>query len=488
MSFRVSGTEEEGYFEWFKCRTALKLPGSFISSFWNTLLFQASLNEPAVLHAVLALSSVQKRGTVNTDGQRTLGTIPDEQEKFTLQHYVKAISHLQPHFLIKDRASARVALITCVVFVCLEFLRGHFETGQMHLRNGLKVLEELQILTNEKDRVLRSKPGLESTDDWILEAFSRLYLQMELFEHTYQQPCLLLQIAEPETPVLVVSSMNEAWRQLQWLLRQVFHLTHQARPQAAPERECLRRPLALLGIQQHIRLDLARWLDMYEAFKKRPHCHRSVVEEQSYQLLHAYHTMAGIMADTCLQQSNEMIFDCHTNQFVLLLEHLINLWTISSTTSPAQALPRHLMDMPRSIVDMGWVSPLYYVATKCRVHRIRLQAIRLIESTSHREGMWDSKTAACVMRKVMELEERDFYKDFDTADSFSLLSLPCSQGLLSPSLPESHRISGVEVVLSGAPMDTILLFRRQKQKRTDNRVLVTTYNLHLQRWTDASYE
>ena len=485
VSVLASGTEENGYFEWFKCRTAVKLPGSFVSSFWNTLLFQASLNEPAVLHAVLALSSVHKRGAINADGQRKTNNIPNEQEQFMLQHYVKAISHLQPHFSIKDRASFRVALITCVVFVCFEFLRGHFKTAQIHLQNGLKILEEMQMLSNGNDGILRLKPCRESTDDWIVEAFSRLHLQVELFKHAYQHSCLVLQAAGSETPALVFHSINEAWQQMERLLNKVFHLNHQGRQQAVSECESLRHPLALLEHQQRIRTELARWLDMYEAFKKALQGHRSAEEEKGYQLLCMYHTMANIMADTCLRPSDESIFDSHTNQFVLLIRQLANFWTAASTTSPVQALPGHLMDMSRSIVDVGWIPLLYYAAVKCRVHRIRLQAIRLLESSSHREGIWDAKTAACVARKVMEIEERDFYKDVDTADDFPLSRSPCPQDLSLPTLPESYRIREVEVVLSGAPMDKILLFCKQKQGGIDCTVLVSEYNVHLQRWIDG---
>jgi hypothetical protein len=487
VSVLASGIEEKGYFEWFKCRAAIKLPGSFISSFWNTLLFQASLNEPAVLHAVLALSSVHKRGTINTDGQRKTDDIPNEQEQFTLQHYVKAISHLQPHFSIKDRASLRVALITCVVFVCLEFLRGYFKTAQIHLQNGLKILGEMQMLSNGNDGILRLKPCRESTDDWIVEAFSRLHLQVELFKHAYQHPCLVLQAARPETSALVFHSINEAWQQMERLLNEVFHLTHHGRQQAVSECESLRHPPALLEHQQRVRTELARWLDMYEAFKKALQGHRSAEEEKGYQLLCTYHTMANIMADTCLRSRNESIFDSHTNQFVLLIRQLANLWTTTSTASPVQALPGHLMDMSRSVVDMGWIPLLYYAAVKCRVHRIRLQAIRLLESTSHREGIWDAKTAACVARKVMEIEETDFYKDVDTADDFPLPSSPRPQDLSLPTLPESYRIREVEVVLSGAPMDKILLFCKQKQEGIDCRVLISEYNVHLQCWIDGDH-
>lgn len=476
----------EGYFEWFKCRTATKLPGSFISGFWSTLLLQASLNEPAVLHAVLALSSVHRRGIINAGGQTKTDNVPDEQEQFTLQHYVKAISHLQLHFSIKDRASFRIALITCVVFVCLEFLRGHFETAQIHLQNGLKMLGEMQMPSDGNDGILRLKP-CDSTDDRIVEAFSRLHLQVELFKHAYQHPCSLLHPAGyDETPALVFHSFNEAWQQMERLLNEVFHLTHLARQLAVPECESLQEPLTLLGHQQRIRAELGRWLEKYEAFKKALKAlegYSSAEVEKAYQLLWIYHPMATIMTDTCLRPSDESVFDSHTNQFVFLIRQLAKLWTLASMDSPLEAAPAHIMDMSRSVIDVGWIPPLYYTAVKCRVHRVRLQAIRLLESTSHREGIWDARTAACVAKRVMDIEERDFYKDLpDTADDFPLTSSPCQQDLSLPTLPESYRIREVEVVLSGTPMDKILLFCKQKQQGTDCRVLISEYNVHLQRW------
>ena len=84
----------------------------------------------------------------------------------------------------------------------------------------------------------------------------------------------------------------------------------------------------------------------------------------------------------------------------------------------------------------------------------------------------------------METEERDFYKDVDTADDFPLPSSPRPQDLSLPTLPLSYRIREVEVVLSGCPMDKILLFCKQKQEGLDCRILISEYNLHLQCWID----
>ena len=119
ISILTASSEEKDYFEWFQCRTAKKLPGSFISTFWDTLLLQATMNGPAVLHAVLTLSSVHKGPSLDerSRGQKdeSPDENPDEQEKFMLQQYSKAIINLRPHFSRNDSLSVRIALITCVV-------------------------------------------------------------------------------------------------------------------------------------------------------------------------------------------------------------------------------------------------------------------------------------------------------------------------------------------------------------------------------------
>lgn len=483
VSVLASTAKERESFEWFKCRTSPKIPGSFVSSFWNTLLLQASLSEPAVLHAVLALSSIHRRGIDNGNGQTKQGEIPDEQEQFALQQYVKAIGHLQPHLLDKDRVSFRIALMTCVVFISLELLRGHFRTATTHLENGYKILQEMQMLYNGAEGFIRLKSCRESTDEWIIEAFFRLQLQVELFRHGHEHPYLVVQTLGPAAPVLVFRTHNEAWIEMERLINQIFYMTHQSRQRGLHEPKPTQQSTPLLGQQRHLRTELGRWLDMYELLG-RTEGGKSEDEEKRHQLLYVYHTMATIMAETCLQPGNELAYDSYTPLFLLLMTQLVKIWGIS----PLQRQSRHVIDMSRSVVDIGAIPPLYYLASKCRVHRIRLHAIKLLESSSHREGIWDSPTAACVARKTMEIEENDFYRDFDTVDEFSLDSLPRPQDLLLPALPESCRIREVELGLMGAPMDTILLFCKKMYDGKDCRVLLSEYNVDLHRWTDRYSE
>jgi hypothetical protein len=245
------------------------------------------------------------------------------------------------------------------------------------------------------------------------------------------------------------------------------------------------RPLELLDRQQRVRRELARWLVAYEASREVLRGNLSlggrlaVGEEQAYQGIRIYHTMTTIMAEMCLCPSDEGAFDSHTNIFVHTIRQQVDLWIIDSTMHLSRAWPRHIIDMFRPTIDLGVIAPLYYAAVKCRVHRIRLQAIRFLEIIFHREGIWDGKIAACVSRKVMEIEEREYYKNIHTADGFPLSSYPSAQDLSLSPLPESYRIVDLEVVLLDKPMDNVLLFCKQRQNSMNYKVCIGEHYVQL---------
>ncbi|EHK42430.1 hypothetical protein TRIATDRAFT_34766 [Trichoderma atroviride IMI 206040] len=461
----ISGTTQElEYLEWFKYRTCKKVAGASTLALWDVLLHPISLAEPAVWHAVLSLSSVHRRDIYQASyGGREPKPL-DQQERFTLQHYSKAIQHLQPHFSAMDKASMRVALMACFLFVSLELLSGHFTTAQIHIHNGLSILREFGTLVEDDGRVLLFDIVPGSIDDTIVRAFCRLNLQLELFRHGYQHPCLVLQIAEPETPASVFRSVNEAWKQIERLFGRIFHLTDLwRRQQQTLHHSPVEVPPKLLTCQHQIRAELSACLVILTASKT------SMPDQDPkglvYGLLSVYHTMASIMADTCLRLDDESVFDSHTQQFVSILTESIAMWK----TGQSDLLQRYLrwpcIHMSRSIVDIGWIAPLYYTALKCRIRRVRLHAVRLIETTSYREGIWDSNIVSCVARKVMEIEEGGFYEDDRAAEGFLLSSPPRSRDISIPALPRLSRIHEVRVVLSDRPADTFPLFYRQARGR-----------------------
>lgn len=434
------------------------------------------MTEPAVLHAVLALSSVHKRESLNGSSQGSSDGAPDEQERFMLQHYIKATSHLQHHFSIKDGRSLRVSLITCVVFICLELLRGRFKTAQTHLQNGIKVLREMHNPSNvNENRYLSLNPSHEAADDWIVEVFSRLNIQVMLFNQSSRNPCLFLQDFGLELPISTPYSLNTAWQRLERFLSKVIYLSKQVKRQRASEHLPLEHPFTLLEHQQQVQAGLAQWLDMYKDSTKFMQSEER--EGFVWHVLWAWQTMASIMAATCLRPDDEAVYDSYTEDFVSLVKHSAMNWKIRSSDEQNLALAGPGTNMSRTVVDIGWIPPLYYAALKCRVHRVRLQAIRLLECSPHREGIWDAEIATRVARKVMEIEERDFFRNVDTADDFSLSSIPELRDLALPVLPHSNRIHDVQVILPDGPMDSVFLSYKQQESNGDWKRSMKEYHI-----------
>uniref|UniRef100_A0A8H7K117 Transcription factor domain-containing protein n=1 Tax=Bionectria ochroleuca TaxID=29856 RepID=A0A8H7K117_BIOOC len=462
-------------FDWFKLRTATKLPGSYHSPFWDTLLFQATVGEKAVWHTALALGAFHRTRILHAEDcvETSIDYLPTKESKFMLQHYISAISELRRLLSNKDKASYRVALVICIMFTTLDFLRGHLKAAQMHLRNGLKILGELQGCSSRINSGVTS-PLTHSTgqeDGWISEAYSRLHLQMQLWKPIAEKPLFSLSDSLLSIPTRF-QTLPKAWQGWEGIMNQILTLTEEARlqtqtlPSLIEQRECIRSALD-------------RWLKSYQSSDLGL---LPVSAEKADALIRAYHSMATIMVEVCLDPGDEMIYDSQTSRFLDMLSHLLRLLsghgahTIHGLSEASSSRSK----FEWSIVDFGNIQALYYMAVKCRVHRIRLQAIRLLELCSHREGIWDSKAAGCVARKVMNLEEqRSWHSELD--DDFPILGYPDFSEISEPTIPVSQRICDAEIEMEGSPMNTILLFGHESGKR----VVISKYDCASMEWEDS---
>lgn len=461
---------ERGLFDWFTRRSVTKLPGSFTSEFWSGLLPQTSLSEPAVWHAILALSSTHRAGVLVADGLADGIGQPLEPETLTLQNYVKAIRHLGPHFSKTEATSVRVALITCIVFISLDLLRGHFTAAQIHLQSGLKLLSERGLDSDKSVGRGHAQPA----DRCIAEILRRFRLQVELFGHP--QCCTNLPLRTPslDPSAGLFYNFKEAWCELDGLLNDTFSLgSHSSRHICAES----------YVIQQRIQADLKTWLQIYQASSQTLKASETASRRKAYSLIGAHHAMATIMANTCLRQEDETVFDTQYEQFLGLTKRIVDLCNMRSDTLTPGPPREHRSYRAQSIVDVGCIVPLYYVALKCRVHGIRLQAIRVLESLLHREGIWDAKIAARVARRVMELEEGDFYDGMNVAEGLSPESYPQPQEATLPPLPRASRLVDVQLAFLGDPVDKVSLLGKRHLDGVVGKVCVGEYHLRSERWT-----
>ncbi|KAJ0417833.1 hypothetical protein BJY00DRAFT_325277 [Aspergillus carlsbadensis] len=522
ISTCVASTDERASFDWFRRRTMVKIPGSYLSDFWTTILLQASQSDQAVWHSILALSSTHRSGFVQSlPGQRIT------QEQLTLRHLIRAVRHLGPHFSVRDKASCRVILIVCLVLVALDLLRGYFTSAQVHLRNGLNILAQTQSSSIDAANAgLGCSPtpsyAYEPIDISIGEAFFRLHTQLELLQRQHcPRPCILplplqLSILEPSPPTQFLS-YTAAWRGLDHLMNQAFYLSARARDQGSKAGAEATPTDSLLAQQERLKAGLDSWLTSYNSSSERLQLSisDSIAEAKTkvHHLVSCYHTMLTIMAETALSPK-QTVFDEYTYPFEQMLEHLADLWTLSyigqnnpspspstssssnpnslsssnstaTTTNSTTATPfltseskRWIggCDMSHTIIDIGWMIPLFYTAIKCRVRRIRRRAIQLIESSNHREGIWDARITACIARRVVAFEEGDFFDGIDSDAG----SLP-TEGSEEPVLPESCRVRELEVWMEGDPVEKVVLFAAWEGMRGGS-VCMGEYNVHGQCW------
>ena len=58
-------------------------------------------------------------------------------------------------------------------------------------------------------------------------------------------------------------------------------------------------------------------------------------------------------------------------------------------------------------LDMGYIIPLFDLASRCQEPTLRRQAIALLRSTSRQEGLWNSLLVAKAAERIMQIQEED---------------------------------------------------------------------------------
>ncbi|KAI1824337.1 hypothetical protein F4861DRAFT_264971 [Xylaria intraflava] len=481
--------EQEKYFQWFKQRTFTKLPLPFITEFWRTLILQACAAEPAILHASLALGSAHQTESFEAGAHEGPDMALDSRQTFMLREYGRAMRSLQPHFSSHDKGSIRIALSVCILFTFLENLRGRYVAANAHLHSGLRLIaEHYSPVDRLVNGVVTSAKSRGYVDDWIIDTFVRLHVQAALLGQGL--PNLLPELPVfPTTPIpKFFESAVQAAQHIDKLMLEILHLAERCSIAYSSVADPT-LPLGYHETQSRLVEGLEQWLTAYNATTPANRGAFSPVGEFYIRVLRGYHTMAKILLNTCTWQASEEMYDLYTEDFNSLLERLVGIWK-SHIARPVWHATPWTTGMPRkvshSVGDKGWIPLLYFVAVKCRVHRIRTQAINLLKLTEHKEGIWDSRIAVLIAEEIVRLEEGDHYQGFEIDDKFNIMSVPSEQDLALPPLPGHRRLYNIRVELPDHSMGIMALEyeHRQGDRGTLERVR-KCYDPRVARWVAA---
>ncbi|KAH7128910.1 hypothetical protein EDB81DRAFT_808492 [Dactylonectria macrodidyma] len=460
---------DQACFSWFRHRTVGKLPGIFRTCFWDDLVLRACFEEPAVLHAALALGSVHKVGNSGCSMQLDDSHLPGDSEKFTLKHYNIAIRHMQPCLWSNSKTSLRITLIISMMFTCMEFLLGHYRTGEVHLKHGTKLMASL---ISPGDSAIDLETPRDAVDVELLEAFATMNLNCFLLGRGTLGMYRTLQSFDTQPLQAMFESMAQARKNLDWVLADTIRLTQRRHAMAMTNSSDANPPNDWVHHQRRIQTQLASWDKVFKVSRVSLIAQMGFGGQIAYLHLRLFHTMTSIMAATCLHPRGEMAFDAHTANFEAIIAQSQVFHDTIFATDFANTRLEHIQNATSFTADRGWIAPLYFTAIKCRVSHIRRQAIQLLGSTASREGLWDAEVVASVAQEIVRLEENPscvpVIHPKDVAPDLADLSHELKRRVV----PEERRISQVEVLLPNGAGDRIRIKIYRPEKGIRAKVFV----------------
>ncbi|KAF4872331.1 Aspercryptin biosynthesis cluster-specific transcription regulator atnN [Colletotrichum siamense] len=397
--------DEHRQFEWFSHRTTGKLPGVFTCAlFWETLVLQASSTEPAVLYAVLALGAAHRTEMIDNCCCKVDLEVSDltnivTQKRLALQYYNKAIGLLRPQLCDRRPESVRISLVVCIIFIYLEFMQKRYETGYVHFRNGLQLLDLL--VPNPSGR---SRSFGDSADESLAETFAWLDIQTTLLKPTspYGHYSRKLPSWHDNEVPITFRDILHARQSMDRLLFRSYALEEESRLSSCNPATTF----DLLSSEKCLRNDLVSWSRTFSTYTMKMCPLIGDRDKIAYSYLPVYREMAFIIVETCLCTPDGSIFDRYTNNFVFIVSTIKGILEAMLPVPLTHVASRHCIQRFSYSAQMGLIPPLYYTAMKCRVPLIRRQAVELVTTGLHEEGIWDTSLSAQMAREVISLEEK----------------------------------------------------------------------------------
>ncbi|MCJ1437153.1 hypothetical protein MMC27_006538 [Xylographa pallens] len=401
ISVHIPGNaEEKRGFDFFLRYTAAELSGYYDSSFWEKLILAASAQKPSLRHAIIAIGALHE----DFSRKRLAPLTPsaeDQKTQFALSQYAKAMGALR-RSLSSGKEELFTALMSCILFVCFDSLRGWFESAMVHLQSGLRILRDLR----------RSSKGNHIIEDNILPLFTRLSIQSIIYvdtKSTYDQTGFARQLIDVSGEEITISeefkSLEEARNALNQAANGLFRVFYMC----DGDLPVVLQPIESLAVFNKYTSQLSLWNLAFEKFMVSKNKVLTSREVQGAALLKLHHTTAKIMAGVHPGMSDmRPVFEAvNAEKFLEYLDDFQVIVNLSRSLIAAAEQDAENGKPPLTFgSDLGLIGPLYYVCINCSTISIRRTAMELLLQCPRREGMWNSVLITRMIQQYWELEAR----------------------------------------------------------------------------------
>ena len=423
--------QEFSYFRHYCDDAVVSFAGAFELPVWSRVILQASHDQAFIRHAVIAISSLSKSASLeltngsqcSSPGESSCSDSPKVDENFVLQHYNKFLQGSRKA-LSSGKHGRRMALIVCLIIICVEGLQWHHRSALKHLISGIDLLDEW-LSSQAKTPTLPgiSSPNPDVVEDEIIQQFRMLELESSVLVDPKPQEYHERLRKDGNDTVNEMpekfTTTQEARQFLELIMRRSHHFLGTVVPQKPspstqqndPETQSLVASFSTFETfegsiqplqfeQERYTAENRRWNAAFESlYASRAPDHGDYL---STQLLKIRSRVLGILLAGELS-TTEMIYDQFLDDFaeILRLAKLFFQHPCSSLLIPEGSYSS----------NAGLIFPLRLIADKSRHHALRREAIALLKSRSWRESTFWSTSTAQISEWLMDVEEEGMERE-----------------------------------------------------------------------------
>lgn len=447
-----TGQTELRFLEFFYRRTAPHISGFYDNDFYNRLLLQAGQHEPAIRYAMMACGAMHEHyefKVVPALEDRSQSTFALPTPPLAFASYNKAISALMKQ-LASGSGSVETVVMCCLLFTCLECLRGDPESAAAHLRSGGSILASWLSRKKTIKGYERQPPlNTPSSNDPSLVRDTLIPIFQRLGSHIAAVPVLsnacfsnLMRddLATNDEILSGFQNLPQARNSLLGLLelamRYVQGLALSKYERVLSEEEVK----ALLGVRQRF----INWDRSYAELLKATD--ETTRNSRRALVLLIHRRGVDVILKTLLFTGQ-----CALDEYMADFDFIVR----SGKSILDGSASNGLADPQLGIFSLeeGMTMACYYVASRCRNPVLRRDAIKLLRQGPARQGFYNARLFAEVANRIVEYEENYVHETSLAALLSSASPYLQSTQPASPSLAGSHALGHAFLAWPDAPVD-----------------------------------
>ena len=421
---------EKRCLEFFLQRTVPELEGSFTPKLWYEFLQLATNGQSPIRHAVLAVASMHEHYVTN-------GCTPLPQLNYSMVQYNKAIREVSQLDATKQEYAFDLALAACVLFACVEGLRGHYQSLISHLRSGVNILAQRGAETHKTRLSYLSH-----------EMLQQLFMRVNAQVMATGDECLLSRNCTSHLTAIpnVFTEASEAMFALEQLYCELMHFYLSLGQTLASRKMSHQQTHSLRKQHQTYKDHYYQWTRSSTGIlHSGPSCSLHPLQQLPLEALILTITSISVSIALDIDTSNgEMEYDRFEERFrdiVIACDIFLyrtsmgtghrlmfdnnNAWRDTTAHEPQPlkfsvmgdnpSKPAHQRGfnpkataerIPTFSMRFGVVPHLYWAAARCRDPHLRHRASRLLLTCNRREGIWDSTACGRIAERVISAEEK----------------------------------------------------------------------------------